>query len=262
MPARAGELQRLPPPGAQRPARSLRALSPSRSPWACARIAACRGEKERGMYDYVIVGAGSAGCVLAARLTEDPDVSGPAARGGPAGHVKENIHVPLGVPATLSRTDVDWDYCDGARAEGCDGRTHVPAPRQGPTAAPPRSNAMVYIRGNRARLRRMGRRGRPWLGLGRPPAVLPQGRGQRARRVGVPRRRRAAAGLRAAARGNTIAPPSSRPALQAGLPANEDFNGAEQDGVGMYQVTQRGGMRGQRRRRLPAPGDRAAEPDR
>ena len=44
---------------------------------------------------------------------------------------------------------------------------------------------------------------------------------------------------------------------QAGLPRNDDFNGAEQDGVGMYQVTQRGGMRCERRGRLPAPGDGA-----
>ncbi len=48
--------------------------------------------------------------------------------------------------------------------------------------------------------------------------------------------------------------------VQAGLARNADFNGAEQDGVGMYQVTQRGGMRASDRGRLPAPGDRAAEP--
>ena len=48
--------------------------------------------------------------------------------------------------------------------------------------------------------------------------------------------------------------------VQAGLAGNEDFNDGDQDGVGMYQVTQRGGMRASHGGRLPAPGLRAAEP--
>ena len=51
-------------------------------------------------------------------------------------------------------------------------------------------------------------------------------------------------------------------AVAHGLPANEDFNGAEQDGVGWYQVTQRNGARAQRGRGVPPPGDEPAEPDR
>ena len=59
-------------------------------------------------FDYVIVGAGSAGCVLAARLTEDPDVKVCLLEAGPP-DVKENVHVPLGY-LSLAKTDVDWDY--------------------------------------------------------------------------------------------------------------------------------------------------------
>ena len=77
------------------------------------------------MYDYVIVGAGSAGCVLAARLSEDPEVSVLLLEAGPP-DVKENIHVPLGY-LQLARTDVDWDYYS-APEPNCGGR-RLPLPR-------------------------------------------------------------------------------------------------------------------------------------
>src|SRR3954469_5269210 len=76
-------------------------------------------------YDYVIVGAGSAGCVLAARLSEDPDTSVLLLEaGGPDS--KENIHVPLGY-LQLAGTDVDWGYST-APEPNCNGR-RVTLPR-------------------------------------------------------------------------------------------------------------------------------------
>src|SRR5258705_13185410 len=54
-------------------------------------------EEER-MFDYVIVGAGSAGCVLAARLSEDPDVSVLLVEAGPA-DTRDKIHIPPRGPA-------------------------------------------------------------------------------------------------------------------------------------------------------------------
>ena len=71
----------------------------------------CKGAV--GMYDYVIVGAGSAGCVLAARLSEDPDVSVLLVEAGPP-DTKENIHVPAAF-GSLFKTDVDWDYATAPR---------------------------------------------------------------------------------------------------------------------------------------------------
>ena len=96
------------------------------------------------MYDYVIVGAGSAGCVLAARLTEDPDVDVLLVEaGGP--DTKDNIHVPLGY-LQLQRTDVDWDY-DTAPEPNCGGR-RLGVPRGKVLGGSSSINAMVYIRGN------------------------------------------------------------------------------------------------------------------
>jgi len=71
------------------------------------------------MHDYIIVGAGSAGCVLASRLSEEPDVSVLLIEAGPADTL-DNIHVPLGVTA-LAHSVVDWDYSTGSEPH-CDGR--------------------------------------------------------------------------------------------------------------------------------------------
>src|SRR3954449_13415606 len=98
------------------------------------------------MYDYVIVGAGSAGCVLAARLSEDPDVSVLLLESGPP-DTNENIHVPLGY-LSLGRTEVDWHY-DSAPEPLCDHR-RITLPRGRVLGGSSSINAMVYIRGNRA----------------------------------------------------------------------------------------------------------------
>src|SRR3954471_17511039 len=98
------------------------------------------------MFDYVIVGAGSAGCVLAARLSEDPDVSVLLVEAGPP-DTKENIHVPAAF-GSLFKTDVDWDYCT-APEEGCGGRMMF-LPRGRTLGGSSSINAMIYIRGHRA----------------------------------------------------------------------------------------------------------------
>ena len=206
------------------------------------------------MYDYVIVGAGSAGCVLAARLSEDPDVSVLLLEAGPP-DVNENIHVPLGY-LQLARTEVDWDY-DSAPEPDCDGR-RISLPRGKVLGGSSSTNAMVYIRGNRADYDDWGAAG---LGLGRPLPLLPQGRGQRARRLGVARSRRAAAGLRPALRQHhhprlRRGRGRGRPGAQRGLQRRRAGRGRDVPGDPARRHAR------QRRRRLPAPGDGAAEPDR
>jgi choline dehydrogenase len=187
------------------------------------------------MYDYVIVGAGSAGCVLAARLSEDPEVSVLLLEAGPP-DAKENIHVPLGY-LQLARTDVDWDYCTAPEAN-CDGR-RLALPRGKVLGGSSSVNAMVYIRGNRADYDSWDAAGWGWDDLF--PYFLKAEDNERGASewhgVGGPL---PVADQRS---GNTIPPAFVDAGVEAGLKRNEDFNGADQDGVGMYQVTQRGGLR-------------------
>jgi choline dehydrogenase-like flavoprotein len=187
------------------------------------------------MYDYVIVGGGSAGCVLAARLSEDPDVRVLLLEAGPP-DVNENIHVPLGY-LKLAGTEVDWDY-HSTPEQHCSWR-RIPLPRGRVLGGSSSINAMVYIRGNRRDYDDWGvpgwsydellpyfvkaedneRGASRWHGVGGPLAVSEN------------------------RSGNLITRAFVDAGEQAGLARNPDFNGAEQDGVGMYQVTQRGGMR-------------------
>jgi choline dehydrogenase len=187
------------------------------------------------MYDYVIVGAGSAGCVLAARLSEDPETSVLLLEAGPP-DAKENIHVPLGY-LQLARTDVDWDYCT-APEPGCDGR-RIPLPRGKVLGGSSSINAMIYIRGNHADYDEWGVPGWGWEDLF--PYFLKAEDNERGasqwHAVGGP------LPVSEQRSGGAIPPAFVEAGVQAGLAPNEDFNGAEQDGVGIYQVTQRGGMR-------------------
>jgi choline dehydrogenase len=187
------------------------------------------------MYDYVIVGAGSAGCVLAARLSEDPETSVLLLEAGPP-DTNQNIHIPLGY-LQLARTEVDWDYAS-APEPGCGGR-RVSLPRGKVLGGSSSVNAMVYIRGNRRDYDEWGAQGWGWDDLF--PYFLKAEDNERGtsewHAVGGP------LPVSDQRSGNRITAAFVEAGVEAGLARNEDFNGAEQDGVGMYQVTQRGGMR-------------------
>ena len=164
------------------------------------------------MYDYVIVGAGSAGCVLAARLSEDPDVSVLLLEAGPP-DVNENIHVPLGY-LQLARTEVDWDYDTRAGA----------ALRRPPHLPPPRQGARRLLLDQRDGLhprqpRRLRRLGRPRLGAGTTSS--PTSSRPRTTSAAPPSGTAPAGRCRSptSAPATPSPPPSSRPGSKPGSPA-------------------------------------------
>jgi choline dehydrogenase len=187
------------------------------------------------MYDYVIVGAGSAGCVLAARLSEDPDVQVLLLEAGPP-DLNQNIHVPLGY-LQLGSSEVDWDYHSAPEHE-CDHR-RITLPRGRVLGGSSSINAMVYIRGNRHDYDGWGVSG--WSAADLLPYFIKAEDNER----GASRWHGAGGPLSVSDQrsGNRISQAFVDAGEQAGLARNDDFNGDEQDGVGLYQVTQRGGMR-------------------
>src|SRR3954463_10019100 len=97
-------------------------------------------------YDYVIVGAGSAGCVLANRLSEDPAVSVLLVEaGGP--DVNDFIHIPAAFGANMRSVD-DWDHASGWEPGA--GNRRIFLPRGKVLGGSSSINAMIYIRGAHA----------------------------------------------------------------------------------------------------------------
>ncbi|MWA14926.1 choline dehydrogenase [Streptomyces sp. BA2] len=97
------------------------------------------------VYDYVIVGAGSAGCVLAARLSEDPKVRVALVESGPRDR-KTEIRIPAAFPK-LFKTPYDWDYST-AKQSALDGR-ELYWPRGHMLGGSSSMNAMMWVRGHR-----------------------------------------------------------------------------------------------------------------
>ncbi|HEX8067264.1 MAG TPA: GMC family oxidoreductase N-terminal domain-containing protein [Thermoleophilaceae bacterium] len=190
------------------------------------------------MHDYVIVGAGSAGCVLASRLTEDPDVSVLLVEAG-GRDTNDLVHIPAAFSA-LYRTAQDWDHSTGYEPH-CDNR-RIYLPRGKVLGGSSSINAMVYIRGNRVDYDEWRELAGPGWGY---DELLPYFKRAEDNERGADDHHGAGGPL------PVSNPRSLNPLAQAfldaarahGLAANDDFNGAEQDGVGWYQVTQRGGAR-------------------
>ncbi|RLK09672.1 choline dehydrogenase-like flavoprotein [Micromonospora sp. M71_S20] len=187
------------------------------------------------MYDYVIVGGGSAGCVLAARLSEDPDVKVCLIEAGLT-DASPNIHVPAGA-AKLFRTRHDWDYDSHHEPFCADRRIYLPRGRVlGGTSS---INGMIYTRGHRQDYDSWEQPG--WSYDELHPYFLRAEDNERGASA-----HHGAGGPLAVSDNRSRNPMSDAfiaAAIEAGYSANDDFNGPEQDGFAYYQVTQRDGMR-------------------
>ncbi len=97
-----------------------------------------------GVYDYIIIGAGSAGCVLANRLSEDPDTKVLLLEAGPRDR-HPFIHMPAGLAKLVGKKGVNWDY-DTAPERELNDRS-LWWPRGKVLGGSSSINAMCYIRG-------------------------------------------------------------------------------------------------------------------
>jgi choline dehydrogenase len=191
------------------------------------------------VYDYVIVGAGSAGCVLALRLTENPSARVLLLEAGPPDDADE-IHIPAALNLLFQST-YDWDF-HTVPQERAAGRA-IYWPRGRMLGGSSSMNAMIYIRGNRHDYDtwrdEYGCSGWGYADL------MPYFRRAESNSRGADAYHGGTGPLAVSdlAFQSAMTKTWVAAAQECGLPANDDFNGAQQDGSGFYQVTQSGGRR-------------------
>jgi choline dehydrogenase len=191
-------------------------------------------------YDYVIVGAGSAGCVLANRLSADPATRVLLLEAGPSDW-NPLIHMPAGIARLATNRTLNWNY--RTEPEPALGQRRLWWPRGRTLGGSSAINAMCYIRGVAADYDR-------WAEASGDPRwswreVLPwflrsedNSRGASALHgTGGP------LGVADLRHRNVLSEALIDAAGNAGFPRNDDFNGEQQAGFGLYQVTQRNGTR-------------------
>jgi choline dehydrogenase len=190
-------------------------------------------------YDYIIVGAGSAGCVLANRLSADPQVRVLLLEAGPRDW-NPFIHMPAGLSKLVNFKSLNWNY--ETEPEPALNNRRLYWPRGKVLGGSSSINAMCYSRGHRSDYDDWAAAGNPGWGW---DDVLPyfkraedQSRGESALHgTGGP------LSVDDLSFTNALSDVFIEAGQQAGFARNLDFNGPAQRGVGFYQVTQRQGRR-------------------
>jgi choline dehydrogenase len=190
-------------------------------------------------FDYVIVGAGSAGCVLANRLSADPAIRVCLIEAGGADWYPW-IHIPIGYFYTFDNPRTDWRF----RTEpdqGLNGRS-IKYPRGRVLGGTSSINGMVYIRGQAADYdgwRQHGNVGWSW------DDVLPYFRKSEDQASGENRAHGVGGELRVEDLRASweVLDAFYDAAVETGIPRSADFNAGNNEGVGYFQVTQKNGRR-------------------
>jgi choline dehydrogenase len=191
------------------------------------------------IYDYVIIGAGSAGCVLANRLSESGKHSVLLLEAGP----RDNylwIHIPIGYGKTMFHPVYNWGFYTEPDA-GMNGRK-IYWPRGRGLGGSSSINGLIYIRGqpdDYDRWAALGNTGWGWRD------VLPYFIKSEANQRGADAYHGANGPLAVSDIGkpHELMEAFIRGAGEVGIPRNDDFNGAKQEGVGYYQLTTHNGWR-------------------
>ncbi|MEM9369994.1 MAG: choline dehydrogenase [Pseudomonadota bacterium] len=190
------------------------------------------------IWDYIVIGAGSAGCVLANRLSTDPRKRVLLLEAGPRDQ-NPWIHIPVGYYKTM-HSQLSWGYDTEPEKELNGRRIHWP--RGKVLGGSSSINGLVYIRGQREdydHWRQLGNIGWGW------EDVLPYFKRSEHNERGGDAWRGDSGPLKVSdiRDKREICEAFIASAGEEGLPQNPDFNGAEQEGAGYFQTTSAGGLR-------------------
>jgi choline dehydrogenase len=185
--------------------------------------------------DYIVIGAGSAGCVVASRLSEDPKVNVILLEAGPKDR-HPMIHVPAGIRTLLEHPVINWNY--SSEPEDGSGGRRIHWPRGKVLGGSSSINGMLYVRGNPADYDGWAQRGCNGWGY---DDVLPFFmKSEDFRGDGGDEKYRSKGGPLVVEDYRTILPITHKfieAAQQAGFPLTKDYNGAQQEGVSYSQMT-------------------------
>jgi choline dehydrogenase len=190
-------------------------------------------------FDFIIIGAGSAGCVLADKLSASGEHSVCLLE---AGKADKNwlIHLPIGIIALLQSHTLNWQF--NSHQEKTLNNREIFTPRGKTLGGSSSINAMLYVRGQQQDYDH-------WQSLGNTGwsfnDVLPYFKALENQERGADEFHGVGGALNVA---DSVSKPAInedfiQSAVAAGYPENIDFNGPSQEGVGYYQVTQKDGLR-------------------
>jgi choline dehydrogenase len=205
------------------------------------RNAAFRRTKKRVIeeYDYIVVGAGSAGCVLAGRLSEEPATRVLLLEAGPADR-SPWIHLPIGYGKTMWSPRVNWCF-ETEPDPNMNGR-RIYWPRGKTLGGSSSINGLIYIRGQHQDYDLWAELGNAGWGHA---DVLPYFIRSEGNERGASAWHGADGPLKVSniRAGNALIEAFVAAAEQIGVPRTDDFNGATQEGAGYYQLTTWKGLR-------------------